>query len=47
MFERGQGKTNVQKGRFAQELAYQVGLEGVKFTVPKYIENAIVHVCEG
>lgn len=47
MFERGQGKKNVQKGRFAQELAYQVSLEGVKFTVPKYIENAIVHVCEG
>ena len=46
MFEREKGLTNVQKGRFAQELAYQLSLEGVSFTVPAYIENAIAHVCE-
>lgn len=45
MFERGTGKTNVQKGRFAQELAYQLSLDGTKFEVPKYIQDAIRHVC--
>lgn len=45
MFERGPGKTNVQKGRFAQELAYQLCQADVEFTVPDYIQNAIRHVC--
>jgi putative ATP-dependent endonuclease of OLD family len=47
MFERGGSLTNVQKGRFSQELAYQLSLDTVDFTVPVYIENAIKHVCEG
>ncbi len=46
MFERGTNKKNVQKGSFSQELAYQLSVEGVKFRVPKYIEDAIRHVIE-
>lgn len=46
MFERGAGKTNVQKGRFSQELSHQLTFEGVDFKVPKYLEDAIRHVCE-
>ena len=47
MFERGKGLANVQKGRFAQELAYQIGTDSVKFKVPNYIERAVFHVCKG
>ncbi|MBL1270209.1 MAG: AAA family ATPase [Halomonas sp.] len=43
MFERKQN--NVQKGRFAQELA-QVIAEGRDIVVPDYIRNAIAHVCQ-
>lgn len=46
MFERGSGKTNVQKGRFSQELAYQLMVDGIDFKVPQYIEDAIRHVCK-
>jgi putative ATP-dependent endonuclease of OLD family len=34
----------IHKGPFAQELAYQIS-ESNSFKVPKYIENAITHVC--
>jgi putative ATP-dependent endonuclease of OLD family len=34
----------IQKGPFAQELAYQIS-ENNSFKVPKYIEDAITHVC--
>lgn len=46
MFERGPGKANVQKGRFSQELAYQLTVDGIDFKVPQYLEDAIRHVCE-
>lgn len=46
MFERGPGKTNVQKGRFAQELAQLVEDDGIDFEVPSYIKNALEHVCK-
>ena len=45
MFERGKGKTNVQKGRFSQELAYQLSMDSSGFIIPKYIKEAISHVC--
>jgi len=44
MFERPTGRTNVQKGRFGQTLAYLIR-EGKNCTVPAYIEQAIKHVC--
>lgn len=47
MFEREKGLTNVQKGRFAQELAYQIAHSEMNFHVPEYIESAIKHVCKG
>ncbi|EOX3944457.1 ATP-dependent endonuclease [Vibrio alginolyticus] len=47
MFERGKGLTNVQKGRFAQELAYQIADRENDFRVPDYIQDAIKHVCKG
>ncbi|ENM5907474.1 AAA family ATPase [Vibrio mimicus] len=47
MFERGKGLTNVQKGRYAQELAYQITHSGMDFCVPKYVQDAIEHVCKG
>tara|TARA_Y100001956_G_scaffold16177_1_gene15666 strand:- start:5309 stop:7108 length:1800 start_codon:yes stop_codon:yes gene_type:complete len=47
MFERGDGLKNVQKGRFAQELAYQVSITSANFVVPDYIRDAIKHVIEG
>lgn len=47
MFERGKGLTNVQKGRFAQELAYQITHSEMDFCVPQYIQDAIKHVCKG
>ena len=46
MFERGKGKTNVQKGRYAQVLAQTIEDKGSKFKVPEYIEKALKHVCE-
>ncbi|MDR6743237.1 putative ATP-dependent endonuclease of OLD family [Herbaspirillum sp. 1173] len=44
MFERPAGRTNVQKGRFGQTLAYLIRKNN-KCTVPAYIEQAIKHVC--
>lgn len=44
MFERPAGRTNVQKGRFGQTLAYLIR-KNKKCTVPAYIEQAIKHVC--
>jgi putative ATP-dependent endonuclease of OLD family len=46
MFERGSGLKNIQKGRFAQALAYQLSQDGVEFTVPDYITDAVKHVCK-
>ena len=46
MFERGKGKDNVQKGRYAQVLAQAIEDEGADFKVPGYIENALQHVCK-
>jgi len=44
MFERKQN--NVQKGRFGQALA-QVISEKPQCVVPEYIQQAIIHVCQG
>jgi putative ATP-dependent endonuclease of OLD family len=46
MFERGSGLKNIQKGRFAQALAYQLSQNGIEFIVPDYITNAVKHVCK-
>lgn len=46
MFERGEGKTNIQKGRYGQILAQTIVDEGANFKVPDYIEKALKHVCE-
>lgn len=46
MFERGKGKTNVQKGRYGQTLAQTIEDEGSNFKVPEYIEKALKHVCD-
>jgi putative ATP-dependent endonuclease of OLD family len=46
MFERGKGKTNVQKGRYGQVLAQTIEDEGADFKVPDYIAEALKHVCE-
>ena len=46
MFERGEGKTNIQKGRYGQILAQTIVDEGANFKVPDYIKKALKHVCE-
>lgn len=46
MFEAGKNKTNVQKGRFGQALAFALSDDDVVFTVPQYIEDSLTHVCE-
>jgi putative ATP-dependent endonuclease of the OLD family len=46
MFERGSGLKNIQKGRFAQALAYQLSQDAIEFIVPDYITNAVKHVCK-
>ncbi|MDO6709669.1 AAA family ATPase [Aliiglaciecola sp. 2_MG-2023] len=46
MFERGQGKTNIQKGRYGQVLAQSIEEHTGNFVVPDYLYNAIKHVCE-
>lgn len=46
MFERGEGKTNVQKGAFGQSLAQVVLVDGLPLEVPDYIAAAIKFVCE-
>ncbi len=46
MFERGETKTNVQKGRYAQELALILeDRNDIDFVVPSYIKYALTHVC--
>jgi putative ATP-dependent endonuclease of OLD family len=44
MFERGEGKTNVQKGAFAQSLAQAVISDGHEITLPGYIVKALEFV---
>jgi len=46
MFERGKGKTNVQKGRYGQVLAQSIVEHDGKFVVPAYITRAVKHVCD-
>lgn len=46
MFERGEGKANVQKGAFGQSLAQVVLVDGLALEVPDYIAAAIKFVCE-
>ena len=46
MFERGDSKANVQKGRYGQVLAQAIEYGGDEFTVPSYIACALKHVCE-
>jgi len=46
MFERGKGKKNVQKGRYAQVLAQTIEDKDTEFKVPEYIEMALKHVCD-
>lgn len=46
MFERGDGKTSVQKGAFGQSLAQAVLVDGLPLEVPDYIAAAIKFVCE-
>lgn len=45
MFERGKGKTKVQKGRYGQVLAQAIYESQGAFTVPDHIKKAIEHVC--
>ncbi|BFG77841.1 ATP-dependent endonuclease [Paraburkholderia terrae] len=44
IFERGEGKTKVQKGAFAQSLAQTVISDGHEITLPKYIVQALEFV---
>lgn len=46
MFERGKGKTNVQKGHYGQILAQAIEENDSDFKVPDYIARALTHVCE-
>jgi putative ATP-dependent endonuclease of OLD family len=46
MFERGKGKTNVQKGRYGQVLAQSIVEHDGNFVVPDYITSAVKHVCD-
>lgn len=46
MFDRGIGKTNVQKGAFSQALAQTVLVDGKELIVPPYIADAFTFVCE-
>jgi len=41
MFERGDTKSNVQKGAYAQALAHAIAKDGVDIKVPPYIEQAL------
>lgn len=43
MFEREH--TNVQKGKYAQALAYRIDQKGVITKMPAYIKSALDHVC--
>ncbi|MGF6977574.1 putative ATP-dependent endonuclease of OLD family [Paraburkholderia sp. JPY465] len=44
MFERRSGRTNVQKGAFAQSLAQAITADGLPMNVPPYIEQALKFV---
>jgi putative ATP-dependent endonuclease of the OLD family len=44
MFERGEGKTNVQKGAFGQALAQAVLSDGLDIEVPDYIAKALAFI---
>jgi putative ATP-dependent endonuclease of OLD family len=46
MFERGKGRTAVQKGAFAQALAHSLNGSNVGFVVPPYIKSALEFVTE-
>lgn len=46
MFERGEGKTNVQKGAFGQALAHAVAAGGDPFVVPRYVVEALKFITE-
>lgn len=46
MFERPKGKTNVQKGAFAQALAAQIEDNSLKIETPTYIRDAVMHACK-
>ncbi len=46
MFERNNGKKNVQKGAFAQSLAAQIEDNGLEIEVPNYIRDAVTHACQ-
>jgi putative ATP-dependent endonuclease of OLD family len=46
MFERGDGKSNIQKGRYAQALSHVISEKISEVKVPDYIEKAIMHACE-
>ena len=46
MFERPKGKTNVQKGAFAQALASQIEENGLEIRIPVYIVEAVKHACK-
>ena len=44
MFERGEGKANVQKGAFGQTLAQAIVSDGLDIDVPKYIAEALAFI---
>lgn len=44
MFERGEGKTNVQKGAFGQALAQAVIYDELDLDVPGYLANALAFI---
>lgn len=46
MFERPKGKSNVQKGAFAQALAAQIEDNNLEIEVPSYISKAVKHACK-
>jgi putative ATP-dependent endonuclease of OLD family len=46
MFERGEGKANVQKGAYGQALAQAVLGDGLPLQVPQYIVDALKFICE-
>lgn len=46
MFERPKGKSNVQKGAFAQSLAAQIEDNELEIEVPAYIKDAVKHACK-
>lgn len=47
MFDRGEGKRNVQKGAYSQALAQLISDAGTDFTVPPYITTAIDYLVAG